>query len=144
MLDFSRFLEPFDVYDFRYLRDNFDCHQGTAWPRGTDVPWERHQHADRTTSNLASQVEQLRHELNKGSEEVAKLKRAKQPADAAMVTMKAVGERIKTIEEATTERRGTPDRFESPHPESSTCLGADRKRCQQTMWRPDGGDPRPR
>jgi seryl-tRNA synthetase len=48
---------------------------------------------------LASQVEQLRHELKKGSEEVAKLKRENQPADASMAAMKTVGERIKIIED---------------------------------------------
>ncbi|MDP3596625.1 MAG: serine--tRNA ligase, partial [Nitrospirota bacterium] len=55
---------------------------------------------------LTTQVEQLRAELKKGSEDVAKLKREKQPADAAMAAMKAVGERIKTIED---ELRGTEE-----------------------------------
>jgi seryl-tRNA synthetase len=48
---------------------------------------------------LASQVEQLRYELKKGSDEVATLKREKKPADASMAAMKAIGERIKAIED---------------------------------------------
>jgi seryl-tRNA synthetase len=48
---------------------------------------------------LSSQVERLRHELKKGSDEVAKLKRENQPADSSMAAMKAVGERIKRIED---------------------------------------------
>jgi seryl-tRNA synthetase len=45
-------------------------------------------------------VEQLRFELNKGSEEVARLRRAKEPAEAAMAAMKQLGDRIKDAEGA--------------------------------------------
>jgi seryl-tRNA synthetase len=44
------------------------------------------------------QVEQLRYELNKGSDEVARLRRAKEPAEEAMATMKRLGDRIKDAE----------------------------------------------
>ena len=53
---------------------------------------------------LTGQVEQLRHELKKGSDEVAKLKREKQPADTSMAAMKAVGERITDNRRRTTGR----------------------------------------
>jgi seryl-tRNA synthetase len=87
------------MYDLRYLRDNLDAIKEQLGPRGADVPWDRVRALIEQRRTLTSQVEQLRSELNKGSEEVAKLKRVKQPADAPMAAMKAIGERIKTIED---------------------------------------------
>ncbi len=52
---------------------------------------------DRRTRTI--QVEELRHQLKKGSEDIARLKREKQPADEAMAAMKALGETIKGHEE---------------------------------------------
>ena len=87
------------MYDLRHLRDNLDSTREQLGPRGTDVPWDNLRTLIEQRRALTSQVEQLRSELKKGSEDVAKLKREKQPADAAMAAMKAVGERIKTIED---------------------------------------------
>ncbi len=87
------------MYDLRYLRDNFDAIREQLGPRGADVPWDRIRTLIEQRRTLASQVEQLRHELKKGSDEVAKLKREKQPADASMAAMKTVGEQIKKIED---------------------------------------------
>ncbi len=47
---------------------------------------------------MTTQVEQLRYELNKGSEEVARLRRAKEPAETAMASMKQLGDRIKDLD----------------------------------------------
>ena len=87
------------MYDLRYLRDNLDSLREQLGPRGADVPWDSLRGLIEQRRALTSQVEQLRSELKKGSEEVAKLKRDKQPADTAMAAMKAVGEWIKTIED---------------------------------------------
>lgn len=87
------------MYDLRYLRDNLDAIREQLGPRGADVPWDRLRTLLEQRRTLASQVEQLRHELNKGSEEIAKLKREKQPADASMAAMKTVGEQIKKIDD---------------------------------------------
>ena len=86
------------MYDLRYLRDNLDAIRKQLGPRGADVPWDRLRTLIEQRRTLTGQVEQLRSELNKGSEGVAKLKREKQPADASMAAMKVVGDRIKTIE----------------------------------------------
>lgn len=64
-----------------------------------DVPWEDLRTLAQERSRLMVQVEELRHQLKKGSEEVGRLKREKQPADEAMARMKTVGDRIKEIEE---------------------------------------------
>lgn len=87
------------MYDLRVLRDNLDELRDRLGPRGKDVAWEdlRKLTEDRRVQTI--QVEELRHQLKKGSEEVARLKREKQPAEAAMATMKALGETIKVHED---------------------------------------------
>jgi len=87
------------MYELRTLRDNFDAIREQLGPRGADVPWERLRALIEQRRTLSSQVEQLRHEVKKGSDEVARLRREKQPAAASMAAMKAIGERIKTIED---------------------------------------------
>jgi seryl-tRNA synthetase len=87
------------MYDLRYLRDNFDAIREQLGPRGADVPWDRIRTLIEQRRNLASKVEQLRHELKKGSEKVAELKREKQSADDSMAAMKTVGEQIKKLDD---------------------------------------------
>jgi len=87
------------MYDLRTLRDNFDIIRQQLGLRGADVPWENLRVLIEQRRSLTGQAEQLRHELKKGSEDIAKLKREHRPADSAMLAMKAVGERIKTIED---------------------------------------------
>ncbi len=87
------------MYDLRVLRDNLDQLRDRLGSRGKDVAWEdlRTLTEDRRTRTI--QVEELRHQLKKGSDDVARLKRVKQPADEAMAAMKALGETIKGHEE---------------------------------------------
>lgn len=87
------------MHDLRTLRDNLDAIKSQLGPRGGDVPWDelRVRLDERRTLTMA--VDTLRHDLKKGSDDVARLKRGKQPADAAMAQMKALGERIKAEEE---------------------------------------------
>ena len=87
------------MYDLRTLRDNLDAIREQLGRRGNDVPWDKLRTLIEQRRTLTGQTEQLRHELKMGSDEVAKLKREKQSADACMAAMKTVGERIKTIED---------------------------------------------
>jgi seryl-tRNA synthetase len=88
------------MHDLRTLRDNFDAIRDQLGPRGADVQWENLRKFIEERRALTGQVEQLRHELKKGSEDVARLKREKQPAETAVAAMKAVGERIAQGESA--------------------------------------------
>ena len=87
------------MYDLRVLRDNLDQLRDQLGARGKDVAWAdlRTLTEDRRTRTI--RVEELRHQLKKGSDDVARLKREKQPADEAMAAMKALGETIKVHEE---------------------------------------------
>ncbi len=67
--------------------------------RGHDVPWDDVQKMNAERRTLVTQVEQLRHELKEGSDYVARLRRAEEPAEDAMSAMKRLGHRIKEIEE---------------------------------------------
>jgi len=87
------------MYDLRTLRDNLDAIKERLGRRGSDVLWDKLHALIEQRRTLTGQAEQLRHELKKGSDEVAKLKREKQSADACMAAMKNVGKRIKTIED---------------------------------------------
>ena len=98
MLDSRRFLERWIVHDLKYLRENLDLVRTTLGRRGDDVPWDVLQKLSEERRVQTTQVEQLRHELKIGSDEVARLRRAKEPAEAAMAAMKQLGDRIKELE----------------------------------------------
>ncbi|HET7910321.1 MAG TPA: serine--tRNA ligase [Nitrospira sp.] len=100
MLDSSRLLGHVAMYDLRYLREHFNGIREQLGSRGRDIPWdELHKLLDERRG-LSMQVEELRADLNKGSEAVARLKRQQQPADEAVSAMKRVGERIGGAEAA--------------------------------------------
>lgn len=86
------------MYDLRTLRDNLETIRDQLGPRGADVPWDTLRTLVEERRALTGQVERLRHDLKKGSDRVAQLKRNTQPANDAMTAMKAVGDRIKNLE----------------------------------------------
>jgi len=88
------------VYDLKALRENLDPIREALGRRGNDVPWDDLRTLSEERRTHTMQVEQLRQDLNKGSEEVARLRRAKEPAEAAMAAMKQLGDRIKDAEGA--------------------------------------------
>ena len=87
------------MYDLRVLRENLDSLRDQLGPRGKDVAWEELRTLADDRRNQTIQVEELRHQLKKGSDEVARLKRDKHSADYEMAAMKALGETIKEREE---------------------------------------------
>ena len=86
------------MHDWKYLRDNLDLVRTTLGRRGHDVDWASLGKLLEERRTLTTQVEQFRHELKKGSDQVAQLRRAKEPADNAMAAMKQLGDRIRDIE----------------------------------------------
>src|SRR5262245_14594874 len=98
LLDSHDFQIGNSMYDLRALRDNLDGIREQLGPRGADVQWDMLRKLLEERRVMTSQVDHLRHELKKGSDEVAKLKRQKQPADTAVAAMKAGGEGITQAE----------------------------------------------
>ena len=87
------------MYDLRTLKDQFHSIRDQLGVRGNDVDWVELEKLLHSRSEMIAQVEALRHQLKKGSEEVGQLKRNKQPAEEAMASMRMVGDSIKTQEE---------------------------------------------
>lgn len=122
------------MHDLRLLRENLDVVRVRLGPRGGDVPWEELAKLLEERRSLTAKVDELRHQLKTGSSEVARLKRDKQPADEAMATMKAIGDRIsdmdaqaRTLEERVTElTMGIPN---LPH--ASVPVGDDASKNQE-------------
>ena len=116
------------MYDLKQLRENFDHIRISLGRRGNDVPWADIQKLGEERRAVTTQVEQFRYELNKGSEEVARLRRAKEPAEEAMAAMKQLGNRIKDAEGTlrTIEETLTDVALRIPNlPHASVPVGAD-------------------
>jgi seryl-tRNA synthetase len=88
------------MYDLRDLRDNLDQIKGRLGTRSRDVQWDTLRKLLEERRGLTVQVEHLRADLKKGSDEVAQLKRQKLPSEAAVAAMKQLGERIAEVESA--------------------------------------------
>ena len=94
------------MHDIRVLSDQLDQLQSQLGSRGADVPWDSVQTLASQRRTLIKEVEELRHQLKKGSEQVAQLKRDKQPSDEAVLALREVRERIQSLE---TELRTTEE-----------------------------------
>src|SRR5881628_1018222 len=88
------------MYDLRLLKDNLDGIRVQLGARGSDVAWEDLRKLIQERGSLTTKVEELRHQLKKGSEEVGRLRREKKSAEAATAQMKALGDRIGGVEES--------------------------------------------
>lgn len=92
------------------------------------MPWDELRKLLEDRRSLTMILDELRHQLNKGSDEVARLKREKQPADAVMTQMKALGDRIKTADDSlrTAEERVMDVALRIPNvPHASVPVGSD-------------------
>lgn len=87
------------MYDLRLLREQFSSIRDRLAHRGADVAWDAINAILHERLDLLSQVETLRHQLKKGSEEVARLKRRALPAEEAVAAMRAVGDDVHVLEQ---------------------------------------------
>ena len=86
------------MYDFRILRDEREDLQQQLGVRASGIAWDSIRKLSDERRVLIGQVEDLRHQLKKGSEEVATLKRNKQPADEAITSLRSLGDQISHLE----------------------------------------------
>ncbi len=87
------------MHDLRFLRQQLDEIRERLGVRGADVPWADLRKLIQERHEATPRLDELRHRLKKGSDEVGRLKREKQPADAAVAEMKALGDSIRQLEE---------------------------------------------
>ncbi|RMH31617.1 MAG: serine--tRNA ligase [Nitrospirae bacterium] len=86
------------MHDLRLLSEQADRLRERLGPRGADVPWDTIHRLAQERRTLIARLDTLRHRLKTGSEEVAKLKRAEQPADELIAQMRSLREDIQTLE----------------------------------------------
>jgi seryl-tRNA synthetase len=87
------------MHDLNYFRDHLDVFADMEKKRGTVLELDRFRKLDKERRELITATEQLKAHRNKASEEIARLKKEKQNADALIAEMKQVSDRIKQADE---------------------------------------------
>jgi seryl-tRNA synthetase len=87
------------MHDLNYFRDHLEVFAAMAEKRGTPLHLDAFRVLDAQRRELITATEQLKAQRNKASEEIARLKKAKEDAGALIGEMKAVSERIKEADE---------------------------------------------
>lgn len=95
------------MHDLNYFRDHLDVFAEMAKRRGTPLHLDAFRVLDAQRRELITATEQLKAQRNKASDEIARLKKEKQNADALIGEMKAVSERIKEADERITQLDAT-------------------------------------
>jgi seryl-tRNA synthetase len=95
------------MHDLNYFRDHLDVFAAMAEKRGTPLHLDAFRVLDAQRRELITKTEQLKAQRNKASEEIARLKKAKENADGLIGEMKAVSERIKEADERITQLNAT-------------------------------------
>jgi seryl-tRNA synthetase len=87
------------MHDLNYFREHLDVFAEMAKKRGAELDLDAFRKLDKERRELITATEQLKAHRNKASEEIARLKKEKQNADALIADMKQVSERIKQSDE---------------------------------------------
>jgi seryl-tRNA synthetase len=83
------------MHDLSYFREHLDVFANMAEKRGIVLDLDAFRALDKERRELITATEQLKAQRNKASDEIARLKKEKQNADALIAEMKQVSERIK-------------------------------------------------
>src|SRR3981189_2104702 len=95
------------MHDLNYLRDHLDLFADMAKKRGITLDLEGFRALDKERRELITANEQRKAQRNKASDEIARLKKEKQNADALIAEMKQVSESIKQSDERVAELDAT-------------------------------------
>ena len=88
------------MLDPRLIREQPDEVRAHIGLRGQAIDWEGLRKGDQERRELLATVEELRHRRKTASDQIAKLKREKQPTDFLMQETRDVGDRIKALEDS--------------------------------------------
>jgi seryl-tRNA synthetase len=95
------------MHDLNYFRDHLELFAEMAKKRNISLDLEAFRALDKERRELITANEQRKAERNKASEEIARLKKEKQSADALIARMKQVSEQIKHSDERIAQLDGT-------------------------------------
>src|ERR1043166_9504300 len=87
------------MHDLGYFREHVEMFAEMAKQRSADLNLDGFRALDKERRELITATEQLKAQRNTASDEIARLKKAKQDADALIAEMKGVSERIKSADE---------------------------------------------
>src|SRR5271156_5395556 len=99
------------MHDLSYFREHLDLFAEMATKRGTTLDLDAFRTLDKERRELITTTEQLKAQRNKANDEIATLKKAKQPADEKIAEMKQVSERIKQGDERIAQLDATQREF---------------------------------
>jgi seryl-tRNA synthetase len=91
------------MHDLNYFREHLDVFADMANKRGATIDLDAFRALDKERREQITITETLKAQRNKASEEIARLKKQKQNADALIAEMKQVSERIKQGDERITQ-----------------------------------------
>jgi seryl-tRNA synthetase len=87
------------MHDLSYFRDHLDEFAEMAKRRNTTLDFDGFRILDKERRELIRENEERKAQRNKASEEIARLKKAKESADALLAEMKQLSEKIKQVDE---------------------------------------------
>jgi seryl-tRNA synthetase len=87
------------MHDLSYFREHLDVFADMAKKRGIVLDLDGFRALDKERRELITSTEQLKAQRNKASDEIARLKKAKENVDALLAEMKQVSDRIKSADE---------------------------------------------
>ena len=99
------------MHDLNYFRDHLDLFAEMAKKRGAALDLEGFRALDKERRELITATEALKAQRNKASDEIARLKKAKENADALIAEMKQVSGTIKVNDERVAELDGKQREF---------------------------------
>ncbi|MGB2664961.1 MAG: serine--tRNA ligase [Candidatus Acidiferrum sp.] len=91
------------MHDLNYFRDHLDEFAEMAKKRNTTLDLDGFGALDKERRELIRENEERKAQRNKASDEIARLKKAKESADALLAEMKQLSEKIKLVDERISE-----------------------------------------
>lgn len=86
------------MLDLKYIRDNIELIEEKLRHRGTEIDLKGFHLLDEKRRGILVDVESLKHERNKVSDEIARIKKQKGDASALIADMRGVSDRIKSLD----------------------------------------------
>jgi seryl-tRNA synthetase len=86
------------MLEIKFVRQNLERVQQALQNRGASADWQTFIEADNQRKSALGEIEELRHRRNVVSDQIAALKKAGQDAQAMVIQMREVGDRIKQLE----------------------------------------------
>jgi len=118
------------MHDLSYFRDHLNEFAEMARKRHTTLDLDGFRELDKERRQLITENEQRKAQRNRASDEIARLKKEKQNADALLAEMKQVSEKIKQADERINELDAKQRELllmvpNIPHPSVPAGIGAD-------------------